>query len=124
LRVAAWIAVIGETPASTSITRASCISRAASAWRVRTFLENAARFDEAADELVGFFIADFGASELLGGVALEQLVIGGVGHRANRGGEIGVGVVEDFVTITWPRIVLDIGTSCPVPTAPIARPDI
>ena len=65
--------------------------------RIRTFFQNAARLDEAADELVGFLIADFGASELLGRVALEQLVIGVVGHRANRGGEIGIGIVEDFV---------------------------
>ncbi len=65
--------------------------------RVRAFFQNAAGLDKSADEFVGFFIADFGALALLGRVALEQFVIGVVGHRADRGGEIGLGIVQDFV---------------------------
>ena len=68
-----------------------------SAGRIRALLQDPAGLDKAPDEFVGFFIADFGALELLGRVALEQLVIGVVGHRADRSGKIGIGVVQDLV---------------------------
>ena len=55
--------------------------------RVRAFLQDAAGLDEAPDELVGLVVADLGALELLGRVALEQLVVGIVGDRADRAGQ-------------------------------------
>ena len=67
------------------------------AGRVRPFFQDAAGLDETPDEFFGFFIANFGVLELLGRVALEQLVISVVGHRPDCGGEIGMGIVQDLV---------------------------
>ena len=67
------------------------------AGRVRALLQDASGLDETPDKFVGFFIADFGLLELLGRVSLEQLVIGVVGHRADRRGEIGIGFVQDLI---------------------------
>ena len=58
--------------------------------RVGAFLEDAAGLHEAADELVGLLVADLGALELLGLVALEQLLGGVFGDDAHGGGKVRV----------------------------------
>ena len=63
------------------------------------FLEDAAGLHEAPDEFVGLGVADLGVLELLGLVALEQLLGGVLGDDAHGGRKIGVGIAEDLLLL-------------------------
>src|SRR5262249_20791648 len=92
------MAVIGGTPASTSITNASCMRRPAMPrGRAQPSLCLPPPAPKPADEFIGLLVADLRRFKLLRRVVLQQLVVGTVGHRAQDRRKGGVRIVEDFM---------------------------